>query len=51
MKGFGGARTLTDYQLGPLIAPSIYNPVIDDIKLDLNATDTQIGLSISLYIL
>lgn len=38
-------------QLGPLIAPSIYNPVIDDVKADLHATDTQIGLSLSMYIL
>ncbi|ORY32921.1 major facilitator superfamily domain-containing protein [Naematelia encephala] len=37
--------------LGPLIAPSIYNPVIDEVKADLHATDTQVGLSISMYIL
>jgi hypothetical protein len=42
--------TLT-MQLGPLINPSIYNPVIDDVKSDLNATDTQIGLSLSMFIL
>ena len=40
-----------DEQLGPLINPSIYNPVIDEVKSDLNATDTQIGLSLSMFIL
>jgi hypothetical protein len=34
-----------------LINPSIYNPVIDEVKSDLNATDTQIGLSLSMFIL
>jgi len=37
--------------VGPLLAPSIYNPVIDDLKADLHATETQIGLSLSMYIL
>ncbi|EIW70508.1 hypothetical protein TREMEDRAFT_28934 [Tremella mesenterica DSM 1558] len=37
--------------LGPLIAPFIYNPVIDEIKAELHASDTQIALSISMYIL
>lgn len=34
-----------------MISPSIYNPVIDDVKRDLNASDAQIGLSLSLFIL
>ncbi|KAI9639325.1 major facilitator superfamily domain-containing protein [Dioszegia hungarica] len=42
---------LTVSVLGPLIAPSIYNPVIDEVQQDLNASSTQIGLSISMYIL
>lgn len=39
------------YQLGPMISPSIYNPVVDEVKADLNGTETQIGLSLSIYIL
>lgn len=34
-----------------MISPSIYNPVIDDVKRDLHASDAQIGLSLSLFIL
>lgn len=34
-----------------MISPSIYNPVIDDVKTDLHASDAQIGLSLSLFIL
>lgn len=34
-----------------MISPSIYNPVIDDVKQDLHASDAQIGLSLSLFIL
>lgn len=34
-----------------MISPSIYNPVIDDVKSDLSASDAQIGLSLSLFIL
>ncbi|ORX35698.1 major facilitator superfamily domain-containing protein [Kockovaella imperatae] len=37
--------------LGPLIAASIYNPVIEQIKEDLHASNVEIGLSLSLYIL
>jgi hypothetical protein len=42
---------LNHIQLGPLIAPSIYNPVIDEVKADLHASETEIGLSLSLYIM
>ncbi|KAK4689297.1 hypothetical protein P7C73_g807, partial [Tremellales sp. Uapishka_1] len=38
-------------QIGPMISPSIYNPVIDDVRNDLHASETQVGLSLSLYIL
>ncbi|KAL7421942.1 hypothetical protein Q5752_003714 [Cryptotrichosporon argae] len=37
--------------MGPMISPSIYNPVLDEVKADLRASETQLGLSISLYIL
>lgn len=37
--------------LGPMISPSIYNPVLDEVAADLDASQTQIGLSLSLYIL
>ncbi|CAK9781077.1 MFS general substrate transporter [Cutaneotrichosporon oleaginosum] len=37
--------------VGPMISPSIYNPVLDDVEVDLSASQTQIGLSLSLYIL
>jgi hypothetical protein len=49
--GRGEGHRLKLPQLGPLIAPSIYNPVIDDVMRDLSASETEIGLSISLYIL
>lgn len=34
-----------------MISPSIYNPVVDEVKADLHGTETEIGLSLSLYIL
>lgn len=34
-----------------MISQSIYNPVLDEVQADLNASQTQIGLSLSLYIL
>ncbi|GMK55495.1 hypothetical protein CspeluHIS016_0205510 [Cutaneotrichosporon spelunceum] len=37
--------------LGPMISPSVYNPVLDEVAADLGASQTQIGLSLSLYIL
>ncbi|BEI85444.1 hypothetical protein CcaverHIS002_0508450 [Cutaneotrichosporon cavernicola] len=37
--------------VGPMISPSIYNPVLDEVAADLGASQTQIGLSLSLYIL
>ncbi|WVQ73955.1 hypothetical protein IAR50_003536 [Cryptococcus sp. DSM 104548] len=37
--------------LGPTMAASIYNPVVNDVKAELGATEGQIGMSLSLYIL
>ncbi|WOO80705.1 Quinidine resistance protein 3 [Vanrija pseudolonga] len=37
--------------LGPMISPSVYNPVIDEVKSDLRGSETQIGLSLSIFIL
>ncbi|WVQ81733.1 hypothetical protein IAT38_003858 [Cryptococcus sp. DSM 104549] len=37
--------------LGPIMASSIYNPVINEVRETLNASEAEIGLSISLYIL
>ncbi|WWD17099.1 hypothetical protein CI109_101536 [Kwoniella shandongensis] len=37
--------------LGPTMAASIYNPVINEIREELHGTSTQIGLTLSLYIL
>lgn len=42
---------MTFAMLGPMMAPSIYNPVISDVREDLHATESELGLSISLYIL
>ena len=44
-------RKLMLSQVGPMINPSIYNPVINEVKSDLHANDAQIALSLSLYIL
>lgn len=33
------------------MAPSIYNPVISDVREELHATEAELALSISLYIL
>ncbi|WRT66560.1 uncharacterized protein IL334_003519 [Kwoniella shivajii] len=37
--------------LGPIMAASIYNPVINDITEELHATESQTGLTLSMYIL
>ncbi|WVQ99518.1 hypothetical protein IAU59_006654 [Kwoniella sp. CBS 9459] len=37
--------------LGPVMAASIYNPVINELAEELNATEAEIGLSLSMYIL
>ncbi|ADV21615.1 hypothetical protein I305_03357 [Cryptococcus gattii E566] len=42
---------MTLAMLGPMMAPSIYNPVISDVREELHATEAELGLSISLYIL
>lgn len=34
-----------------MISPSVYNPVIDEVKHDLRGSETQIGLSLSIFIL
>jgi len=34
-----------------MISPSIYNPVVEHVQTDLNGSETEIGLSLSLYIL
>ncbi|WVF71357.1 hypothetical protein IAT40_006161 [Kwoniella sp. CBS 6097] len=37
--------------LGPVMAASIYNPVINGLAEELHATEAEIGLSLSMYIL
>ncbi|WVR06869.1 hypothetical protein IAU60_003905 [Kwoniella sp. DSM 27419] len=37
--------------LGPVMAASIYNPVINELAEDLHATNAEVGLSLSMYIL
>ncbi|ODO09168.1 hypothetical protein I350_02768 [Cryptococcus amylolentus CBS 6273] len=50
-KKWGVLLVMSFAVLGPTMAASIYNPVVNDVRSELGASDAQIGMSLSLYIL